>query len=238
MASTPLGGTQAPPREARSVWDGVFTEAQARRGRGFYLEHCASCHGANLQGGEYRALQGDEYRALQGDRFWVAWQETTVDYLLRKISTTMPHSEDGSLKGTLGAHTYVDIIAHILSTNGFPAGATELTEASSVGIRIVQKDGPGELPAGSFVHVVGCLTRGSDGNWKLLQGSRPARVVDGRDPDIKAPLGDREYALMFVLTRLDKSVGHRVSVQASLMGDGGAQGLNVTAIRSVSDTCE
>jgi quinoprotein glucose dehydrogenase len=212
------------------VWDGVFTDAQAQRGRGFYLEHCAECHGGNLQGGEYRALQGE--------RFWSTWQETTVDYLLGKVTTTMPHSEDGSLKGTLGGHVYVDIVAHILNTNGFPAGASELTQASSAGIQIVKKGGPGELPSGAFAHVVGCLARGSDRNWTLLKGSRPVRVMDGREADVNAPLGDREYTLMFLLTPLDRFVGHRMSVRASLLGDGGTKGLNVSAIRSVNATCE
>jgi len=212
------------------VWNGVFTDAQAQRGRRFYSEHCASCHGANLEGGEYRALQGE--------RFWVAWQDTTVDYLLGRVSTTMPHSEDGSLKGTLGTHVYADIVAHILHANGLPAGTSELTPASSAGIQIVKKDGAGELPSGAFAHVVGCLARGADRSWTLLRSSRPARVMDGRDPDVHAPLGDREYALMFVLTPLDKFVGHRMSVRASLIGEGGTKGLNVSAIRSVSATCE
>ena len=216
---------------AKSVWDGVYTDAQAERGRGFYNEHCASCHGGNLEGGEYRALTGD--------RFWTTWQETTVDRLLTHVSTNMPHSEDGSLKGTLGSRVYADIVAYILNRNQFPAGTSELTVASSEGVRIVRKGGGGELPAGSFVHVVGCLSpRGADKNWKLLKASRPARVPDGQAADEKAPLGDREYALMFVMTSLDKFVGHRMSVRASLIGEGGAQGLNVTAVKSVSETCE
>src|SRR6476620_4448575 len=62
---------QTSDRNAKSVWDGVYTDAQAQRGRGFYNEHCASCHGGNLEVGEYRALTGD--------RFWTTWQETTVD---------------------------------------------------------------------------------------------------------------------------------------------------------------
>ena len=34
-----------PAQEARSVWDGVFTEAQADRGKVLYGRECASCHG-------------------------------------------------------------------------------------------------------------------------------------------------------------------------------------------------
>jgi hypothetical protein len=71
-----------------------------------------------------------------------------------------------------------------------------------------------------------------------VKGSRPARVVEGLSIDRNAPLGDREFALMFVLTSLDKFVGHRMSVRASLMGEGGTEGLNVTTIESVSATCQ
>ena len=34
-----------------SVWDGVFTAEQARRGETAYLSACASCHGTGLEGG-------------------------------------------------------------------------------------------------------------------------------------------------------------------------------------------
>jgi mono/diheme cytochrome c family protein len=215
----------------KTVWDGVYTSDQAERGRGFYAEHCARCHGGDLQGGEHRALAGD--------RFWTSWQDTTLERLLRHVSTNMPHSEDGSLKGTLSAAVYVDIIAYILSRNEFPAGPTPLSEASSVGVRVVRKGGSGELPAGSYAHIVGCLApRGADRNWKLVRASRPSRVLEGENPDVKAPLGDREYTLMFVMTSLDKYVGHRMSVRASLLGEGGTQGLNVTTITSVSASCE
>jgi mono/diheme cytochrome c family protein len=218
---------QAKPR---TVWDGVYTEAQADRGRGFFAQHCASCHGPGLQGGEAKPLTGD--------RFWMDYQETTVDYVLGQISKNMPHSEDGSLKGTLGASVYADIIAHMLHANGFPAGAGELTAASSVGVQVVKKEGPGELPSGSLAHVVGCLVRGEDRSWRLQRGSRPVRVLSGGLVDTKVPLGDREYTLMFVLTSLDKYAGYRMSVRATLMGDGGAKGLNVQRVEPVSQTCE
>lgn len=219
------------PAPATSVWDGVFTETQAERGRNAYLANCAACHGENLQ--------GREHKALRGDRFWVDWQDTTVDYLLGQISRNMPFTDDGSLAGTLGMGTYLDIVAHILRENEFPSGGRELTEGSSAGVHIVPRDGPGQLPAGSFVHVVGCLSaRGADRNWRLQQGSPPARIMTDSPVDTDAALGDREYTLMFVLTSLDKYVGHRMSVRGSLMGEGGADGLNVTSVESMGDACE
>lgn len=222
--------TQSPPASSgRSIWDGIFTDAQAERGRGYFAEHCASCHGADLRGAESKALVDA--------RFWSDWQETTVDYLFTQISRNMPFSDDGSLAGKLPRGVYVDIVAHILKSNGFPAGSQELTPEAAAGVAIVHKDGPRELPADALAHVVGCLERnGSD--WQLVKASRPARVLASGAVDTKRPLGDRTITLRFVLTPLQKFVGHRMSATGRLMEAGGAGGLNVTAISSIAPTCE
>lgn len=158
----------------------------------------------------------------------------TLDRLLSYVSTSMPHSEDGLLQGTLGAGIYADVVAHILNT----AGRVELSSASVAGVRIVRWEGPTELPDGSFVHVVSCLVPGSGRDWTLQRGTAPARVLTGEPDNVQAPLGDREYALLFVITSLDRFVGHRMSVRGSLVGEGGAKGVNVTTVISVSETCE
>jgi mono/diheme cytochrome c family protein len=220
---TPSGGEAGP-----SVWDGVFTEAQAARGRGFFAEHCATCHGADLRGGEAKALVDKQ--------FWTDWQETTVDYLFGQIRRNMPRSEDGSLAGTLGETTYVDIVAHILQSNGFPTGQRDLTAASTTGVRIVTKDGSDELPAGAQAHVVGCLARAGT-EWQLTRATRPVRVLSTGVLQTDRPLGDRTIALKFVLTSLQKYEGYRMSATGRLMGDGGVEGLNVTAVTPVSQAC-
>jgi hypothetical protein len=213
----------------RTVWDGVFTGAQAERGRGYFAEHCASCHGADLRGADSKALVDA--------RFWSDWQETTVDYLFTQISRNMPFSDDGSLAGKLPRGVYADIVAHILASNGFPSGPRELTPESVAGVAIVHKDGPRDLPADALAHVVGCLVRnGSD--WQLVKASRPARVLASGAVDAKRALGDRTITLKFVLTPLQKYVGHRMSATGRLMEAGGAGGLNVTTISSVAATCE
>ena len=43
---------QAPASESRSVWDGVYTEEQGKRGEPIYHKECAACHGDMLTGGE------------------------------------------------------------------------------------------------------------------------------------------------------------------------------------------
>ncbi|HEY7444678.1 MAG TPA: cytochrome c [Vicinamibacterales bacterium] len=225
VAGQPSGG------QGRNVWDGAYTADQATRGSISYSANCAECHGANLQGGEGKALRGEQ--------FWSDWRESTVGELLTYISKNMPYAEDGSRAGTLSPGIYAEIVAHILEKNDLPAGTVELTESSSAGVLIIRKDGPGELPASTLARVVGCLApRGADGSWRLVRATRPERAAAaGGAPETDVPLGDREYQLKFVLTPLTNFVGHRLLVTGLLLGDGGVEGLNVSSVKSVAATC-
>ncbi len=229
--SSGLSAGQAAAGSGKTVWDGVFTAAQAERGRLAFQQHCAECHGGNLNGGEAVALAGE--------RFNLSWRESTVDRLFRQMSTSMPMSEDGSLAGTLARGTYVDIAALILQANGFPAGSSELTPESAVGVSIVAKSGPGELPNSASAQVVGCLTRVTQPRgWKVTSGSRPVRSGPLYTPlTATAALGDREFPLLFVLTSLDKYENQRVLVTGRLDGDGGAKGINVNTVSSLGPSC-
>jgi S-disulfanyl-L-cysteine oxidoreductase SoxD len=221
---------QAGQAAPRSVWDGVYTAEQAARGQMQFSQHCAECHGA--------ALGGGEGPALVGDRFWTTWQESTVRALFDRISKNMPFSDDGSLAGTLPRQTYVDVVAHILSSNGFPSGAAELTPDTGVGVQIVRREGPTDLPAGVLAQVVGCLQR-SGNEWHVVKASRPARSGAFTTATAKtAALGDREFNLKFVLTSLDRYAGQKVMASGTLIGQGGADGLNTDTVTPVSPTCE
>jgi len=105
--------SQAP--ETRSVWDGVFTEEQAKRGEEMYRKECASCHGDTLVGGGGAA-------ALTGGTFLSNWNGLTVGDLFDRIRKTMPQGSPGKLTRQQDA----DILAYLLSFNKFPAGKTEL----------------------------------------------------------------------------------------------------------------
>ena len=216
---------------ARSVWDGVYTDAQATRGRLLFAANCAECHGA--------ALQGGEGPALSGEKFWMSWREQAVGDLLGHVSKNMPFSEDGSLAGTLPMSTYVDIVAHILKSNDLPAGTAELTQQAAPGVRIIAKDGPGDLPDTTLARVVGCLERQGT-QWRLVKASRPERVTPANQgaAATNVPLGDRQFNLMFVLTRLDKYVGFKMLATGALIGEGGANGINVTTVTPVAEKCE
>jgi mono/diheme cytochrome c family protein len=107
--------TQSP----RTVWEGVFTKAQAERGHGIFGDECSGCHGDNLETG------GDNGPALAGDGFKDEWNGKTLAELFTLLSMRMPQSSPGSLKKA----EYADLLAYILSENDFPAGAKELDQS-------------------------------------------------------------------------------------------------------------
>ena len=214
---------QAP---AKTVWDGAYTDAQAERAQGTFSATCSRCH----------TLTPDGARPLVGDQFWQANTQKTVGDLLKFVSANMPNGRDA---GSLSPSSYNDLVALILKSNGFPAGATEVTPEAVASIQIIPKDGPGELPANTLVRVVGCLAPKSGADWTITNATAPLRVdkagVGTDDPT--RDLGDRTMALKFVLSRLDTHVGKRVSVSGILLGAGGAEGINVSAVTRVADTC-
>jgi mono/diheme cytochrome c family protein len=212
------------PQKPRTVWDGVYTEAQATRATGVFGATCAGCH----------TLTADGNRPLSGESFWQSNTQKSVAELLGYVSKNMPNGNGGSL----AQETYNDLVALILKSNGFPAGKTELTPASIEGVQIVSKDGPGELPANTLVRVVGCLAK-SGNEWTLTSATAPVRT-DKTQPtpeDATVALGTRTMALKFVLTKLDSFVGQRMSVAGMLIGAGGADGLNVAVVNRVAATC-
>jgi len=100
----------------RSVWDGVYTDDQAKRGQPAYNTECASCHGDQLTGGEMSP-------PLAGGEFLSNWNGLTVGDLFEKIRTQMPMSD---MVGKLSRQENSDITAYILSVNKFPTGEREL----------------------------------------------------------------------------------------------------------------
>jgi mono/diheme cytochrome c family protein len=116
-----FAGIAAQSQAARSVWDGVYTAEQAKRGQAIYNAQCASCHGDTLGGGESAP-------ALAGGEFLSNWNGLTVGDLFDRTRTSMPQSKPGSLSREVNA----DILAYVLSANQFPAGKTELARATEV----------------------------------------------------------------------------------------------------------
>ena len=114
-------GLAAIAQTSRTVWDGVYTDDQAKRGEGFYGKECASCHGSELTGGESAP-------SLAGDSFFANWNGLTLGDLFERIRVSMPQNAPGSLSRQQNA----DILAFILKVNQFPAGKTELDRQTDI----------------------------------------------------------------------------------------------------------
>ena len=210
--------------ERRTVWDGVYTEAQAARGTMAFGQSCAGCHALAAQG----------KAPLVGDAFWKSFAQKNLGDLLDFVSTYMPNGSPGSLT----ENTYRDIVALMLKSNGFPAGSAELQRDSAPNVLIAQKDGRTELPANALARVVGCLAR-SGADWIVTRATAPERAERsiGGAEDATRALGSRTIALKFVLTHLDALAGSRVAVSGLLIGEGGVDGINVTTVNRVAPKC-
>ena len=101
------------------MWDGVYTNIQADRGKALYAKECSSCHGTELSGGE-------EAPPLTGAAFVANWNGLTVGDLFDRIRVSMPEGKPG----TLSRQANADILSYILAANQFPAGQTDLPSGS------------------------------------------------------------------------------------------------------------
>jgi mono/diheme cytochrome c family protein len=107
--------------QAKSVWDGVFTAEQAKRGEASYTENCASCHGGDMSGDGFAP-------ALSGTDFAGNWNDLSVGDLYERIRISMPPSGPSAVP----PQGKVDIVAHILDFNKYPAGSAELEPKTEV----------------------------------------------------------------------------------------------------------
>ena len=119
-ATAVLKGLEA-DGDLASVWDGVFTDVQAERGRATYPGACGLCHGRRLNG----APDDPDMRStppLARARFLRNWDGRSLATLFEYARATMPEDNPGSLTD----EEYVDVIAYMLSVGGMPAGEAEL----------------------------------------------------------------------------------------------------------------
>ena len=110
----------------RTVQDGVFSDAQATRGQALYGQRCAGCHGP--------ALAGAQAPPLAGEAFTSKWRLEPLSGLFIKIRYTMPPSAAAAAQ--LTPEQGADLVAHVLKTNGFPAGKTDFPAAEATTSRI------------------------------------------------------------------------------------------------------
>jgi S-disulfanyl-L-cysteine oxidoreductase SoxD len=209
-----------------TVWDGVYTEAQASRGKAHYDASCRSCH----RGGP-----------RSGDEFMRDWSGSDVETLFKQIRASMPSGDPSSLLDEV----YVDIVAYLLKVNAFPVGATELDAAAIGPIRIEGKNGQAPVPNFALIRVVGCLAQGPGTAWILADAGEPARTKEpaaSRDEELKesqaAGLGTQAFRLLNVYPAPDSYEGHKVEAKGFLIRDPGGNRINVTSVRTLAPRCE
>ncbi|HYA15952.1 MAG TPA: cytochrome c [Bryobacteraceae bacterium] len=114
---------------SRSSMDGVYSEAQAKRGRELYADQCIECHGHDLEG-KY------ESAPLAGDEFRNHWEGLDLDKLFERIHTTMTGDAAGMISTgppkPLTRGQTADLVAFLLYFNGMPAGKTDLGTKAEV----------------------------------------------------------------------------------------------------------
>ena len=117
----------ATPGAGASVWSGVYTEEQAKRGEAISNKLCTSCHGPELSGGEAGPT-------LVGLEFLGNWNNLTVADFFDRVHATMP----ADAPGTLTPQQTSDVTAYVFKLNKYPAGKTELPTdlAALKGIKI------------------------------------------------------------------------------------------------------
>ena len=220
------------------MWDGVFTAAQADRGKASAEQgRCTGCHGPDLAGTE-RAP------ALKGPAFLANWEDGPVNRLFAKVRDGMPPGNTDMLTPAVK----LDVITFLLRENGFPTGSAELpAEADALdNIRIVKKGtDTAATPNFALVQVIGCLTRDSGGAWTLTNATEP--VVTRDDAPTAAalksaatrPLGRQNLRLVSVVASLkpESLKGTKVEARGLLYRDPAGADLNLTSLSTVTSTC-
>jgi len=220
----------------KTTWDGVFTAAQAERGKANFLGgRCGGCHKLDLT--------GDRGPALKGDDFIAHWENGSVVTLYDKIRETMPPNSPNETTDD----AKIDIVAYLLQQNGFPEGKGELrAEADSLGIiDLVRKGQTATIPNFSLVQVVGCLAQGANNAWTLTRTSDPVRTRD-EEPTAAAlrsaqekALGAQTFQLVSVMSfKPEEHQGQKMEARGLLYRDQDDARLNLTSMQLLNGSCQ
>ena len=223
----------------KSVLDGVFSDAQARRGQAAYTAHCSICHGD--------VLEGVSAPELTGKHFLERWREDTLDNIYNFIRENMPFGRAPDAK-RIPDNDYLDILTHILNVNGYRSGATDLRPDLLENVMLVGKDGPQPVPDGSLVITVGCLSQSRDGVWVLFNATEPVRTrrsTTSTPAELSASSQKRLGALIFRLADLeavpnfapDSHKGQKMQAKGYLTRQSKAERISLSSIAMLDSAC-
>ena len=223
----------AADKPGRTVWDGVYTAAQADRGQSIYDRSCMGCHGEDL------TKSGN---VLRGAKFINEWREDSLKSLFATIKVSMPRNAPQSLSDA----EYVDIVAYLLQANSFPAAGQELTLDALDRIQVVGKEGSQSVPDFSLVSVSGCLTQVSKDIWALKNATEPARThnpKESTDAELAIaaarPPGQHAFRLLDIISFPKQAhAGHWMEAKGLLIRAPGDDRLNLTWLAKIGDDCK
>jgi hypothetical protein len=194
-------------------------------------QHCSECHHDDLSGGEGPALKGNS--------FMTKWETHSVERLFHKIRDTMPSVGSSEVSDS----QKLDTVAYILEQNGFPAGATELTDNGLGSILMVPKGGPTPPRPGALVRAIGCVQEASGNQWVLGQSTEP--VVTTLEPLSPAdkesaaatPPGTETIQLLSVFPNPAALKGQKAVAKGLLIKAPSGLRINVMSLESLSPDC-
>lgn len=232
---------QAEAVKGKTVWDGVYSAAQAARGQAEYDANCSRCHGNTV---------GTATPSLAGRDFLDRWREDNLQNLFLFIKGSMPPARPRNAPRTpLPDNSYLDLVAYLLKGNSFPPGTAELKAETLEGVQIEEAGGPKPLPNSAFVQVVGCMTQNGTA-WTLTGATEPtrSRMATGATMDeLKAADTKPAGVLTFRLQSLDylgpdmkpeTHAGHRMQAKGILIRQPNAERIDVRSLAMVSEACK
>jgi len=225
---------QTLPTEPR-IWQGIFTAAQAARGKETFTSACLRCHGSDLTG-----VTGP---ALTGERFYQSWGGEPVDRLFLKIRDTMPPN----FGTVLDDKAKLDVVTYILQVNGFPAAAGELAVGGDdlASAQILKKGQQAAVQNFSLVQTVGCLVKGDGTSWRLARTAEPLSTrEDSPSPQAlqsaaSRPLGTRTFGLLSVVPFSPAShVGQKMEARGLVYNDPADSKITLTSLKPTGAACD
>jgi mono/diheme cytochrome c family protein len=242
-----LAGEEQASAQGRTVLDGVYSEAQAARGKEAYTQGCVTCHMESLRG----FFEGGAAPPIIGESFVKGWEAASVLDLFAKLRDTMPKDNADSVDEA----SKLDILTYLLQMNEFPVGKADLAMDTSLlaGTMVVPLTGLTEPSPGSSVRTVGCLLQTPDKTWVLTSSPAPVRTRGGQPSEGAAletaatqPLGDGTTRLIDVWPSPEAHIGHRMEAKGFLIDvlrqRGGGDlvtglGINLTSLTMVAENC-
>jgi mono/diheme cytochrome c family protein len=220
----------------KGIWDGIYTTAQADRGKAALLRNgCNGCHGPELA--------GDRGPALKGPQFMTNWENGSINRLFVKIRETMPPLNAQQVP----PEDKLDIVAYLLAVNGFPSGSGALRPDDLENIQVVKRGSDAAGPPNfSLVQVIGCLTPAQNKKWTLSSATEPATTKDEastretlQSARLKT-LGSGTFELISVSAsyRAESHSGHKVEARGLLYRDAEHSELNLTSLETVDAVCK